>query len=97
MKKSCPICESELSRKWQSPLGANGSPTSHVLWNCGACGAAFTRSELQAAGKPPLVDSALLACSQAAVSHPFAETSAEGPRRVLEVIGKPMLICQRKS
>ena len=56
MKKSCPICGSELSRKMAVALGANGSPMLHVLWNCGVGGAAFTRSELQAAGRPPLVD-----------------------------------------
>jgi len=97
MKKSCPICESELSKKWRSPLCGNGNPMSHVLWNCGVCGATFTRSELPAAGKPPLVDSALLAFSQASVSDPFAKTGAEDPLRVPEVVGKPMLICQRKS
>ena len=95
MKKSCPICESELSRKWQSPLGANGSPMSHVLWNCGVCGAAFTRSELQAAGKPPLVDSALLASSQSSVSDPIVKTGTEDSRPVAEVIGRPMLICRK--
>ena len=90
MKKSCPICESELSKKWQSPLGANGNPMSHVLWNCGVCGASFTRTELLAAGKAPLVDSALVAHSRASVPDPIAKTG-------IEVVGKPMLICERKS
>jgi hypothetical protein len=97
MKNSCPICESELSKKWRSPLCGNGNHMSHVLWNCGVCGATFTRSELQAAVKPPLVDSTLLALSQASVSDPIAKTGAEDPRPVAEVIGKPMMICQRKS
>jgi len=45
---------------------------SHVLWNCGVCGAAFTRAELQAIAKPP-AKTALLAPSVAAGSIAFTK------------------------
>lgn len=78
MKKSCPVCGSELSRKWQSPMSANGQATSHVLWNCGVCGAAFTRMQLQATVKPP-VKATLLPSPAAAESVAFTKVAPKIP------------------
>lgn len=70
MTKSCPVCGSELSKKWQSPNGASGHTTANVLWSCGVCGAAFTRTELRDNAKPP-AKAALLASPATAVALPF--------------------------
>jgi transposase-like protein len=78
VKKNCPACESELSRKWQSPFGANGHTTSQVLWSCGVCGAAFTRTQLQATAKPPAKPE-LLTSSAPAGSLAFAKTAPKIP------------------
>lgn len=51
MKMNCPICFSELSKKWQPPQSTKAlAPRGQ--WSCGVCGGIFTRLEIQAAGKP---------------------------------------------
>ena len=67
MKKTCPICASELTRKWQPAGAANRQSTSHAVWNCGVCGAVFTRTELEATANPP-AKTALLTSSAASGS-----------------------------
>lgn len=51
MKMNCPVCFSELSKKWQPPQ-ATKVLAPRGQWSCGVCGGVFTRLEIQAAGKP---------------------------------------------
>ncbi len=78
MKKICPICTSELSKKWQLAGAANRQPMSQVLWNCSVCGAEFTRTELQASAKPP-AKTALLTPSVAVGSIAFTKMAPKIP------------------
>lgn len=40
----CPVCGSEVSKKWQP----GGNVNSRVAqWECGVCGGMFTRAELR--------------------------------------------------
>lgn len=77
MKKSCPVCTSELSRKWQTPSVANGHSASNVHWNCGVCGATFTRAELQPVAKLPAETRTLTASAVAPVT--FTKLAAKIP------------------
>lgn len=57
MKMNCPICYSELSKKWQPPQNIKSALAPRGQWSCGVCGGAFTRLEIQAAGKPVIAAS----------------------------------------
>jgi transposase-like protein len=50
-KLKCPVCKSEVSRKWRTSNSSKVPSASQAQWVCSVCGGTFVRAELQALSK----------------------------------------------